>query len=205
MTGIALTPKREYPISLSLAFFQLLFFSCCCGFFTCNSRGMLYPLAVAPLLLWWHGKFLHPLVPLIWQASYSLDAFVFHTQLTKHRHRETPYLTWPCASPNLLPILSPFQLSDSNPNQAPEILKGQPLTAASDIWSLGITALELANGSAPYADQPNTKQAITLIIHNPPPRLHGSEWSPQFCDFVAKCLMKKPEVSDQWFGSASSW
>merc|ERR1712013_918705 len=62
-----------------------------------------------------------------------------------------------------------------------------------DIWSLGITALEMAEGKPPYGDI-HPMRAIFMIPTKPPPTFRDSDrWSPQFIDFVSRCLVKTPE------------
>ena len=76
---------------------------------------------------------------------------------------------------------------------APEVLeqkKGYDYKA--DIWSLGISALELANGAAPYHNYHPLK-VMKNIIEQPPPVLSRSAgWSAEFVKFVADCLQKDP-------------
>ncbi|GAA51906.1 traf2 and NCK-interacting protein kinase [Clonorchis sinensis] len=64
----------------------------------------------------------------------------------------------------------------------------------SDLWSLGITALEMAEGRPPLCEM-HPMRALFLIMRNQPPRLkqptNGSRhWTPRFHDFVNKCLTK---------------
>ena len=61
---------------------------------------------------------------------------------------------------------------------------------AADIWSLGITAIELATGHPPRNDIPTTKLP-SMITREPPPRLEGP-FSDAFKDFVWQCLRKSP-------------
>uniref|UniRef100_A0ABM5GNE3 non-specific serine/threonine protein kinase n=1 Tax=Pogona vitticeps TaxID=103695 RepID=A0ABM5GNE3_9SAUR len=72
--------------------------------------------------------------------------------------------------------------------------------ARCDAWSLGITAIELGDGDPPLADL-HPMRALFKIPRNPPPTLRQPElWSPEFNDFISKCLTKdyekRPTVSD---------
>ena len=62
-----------------------------------------------------------------------------------------------------------------------------------DIWSLGITTVEMAEGRPPYAEV-HPMRAIFMIPTKPSPTLKDQEgWSPDFHDFIARCLIKSPE------------
>ena len=59
-----------------------------------------------------------------------------------------------------------------------------------DVWSLGITMIELAEGAPPLADL-HPMRALLQIPRNPPPRLaRPEEWSVSFNDVVTECLTK---------------
>lgn len=61
-----------------------------------------------------------------------------------------------------------------------------------DIWSLGITAIEMAEGRPPYHDI-HPVRAIFLIPSRPAPKLSdGAAFSESFNDFISRCLAKKP-------------
>ncbi|ROI15081.1 Traf2 and NCK-interacting protein kinase [Anabarilius grahami] len=59
----------------------------------------------------------------------------------------------------------------------------------SDVWSLGITALEMAEGAPPLCDM-HPMRALFLIPRNPPPKLKSKKWSKKFLTFVESCLVK---------------
>ncbi|KAF4096052.1 hypothetical protein G5714_023655 [Onychostoma macrolepis] len=68
-----------------------------------------------------------------------------------------------------------------------------------DVWSLGITAIELGDGDPPLADL-HPMRALFKIPRNPPPTLHQPElWSNDFNDFVCKCLIKDFELRPNVF------
>ena len=89
---------------------------------------------------------------------------------------------------------------------APERIQGGAYTVRSDVWSVGLTIMELAIGRFPFdaSDAAAGDRAssgpmgildlLQQIVHEPAPKLPKSEAFPAILDeFVAKCLIKKPD------------
>ncbi|KAG1693989.1 hypothetical protein DVH05_022007 [Phytophthora capsici] len=76
---------------------------------------------------------------------------------------------------------------------APEVIQEAQYDCKADLWSLGITALELAEGEPPLAHM-HPMRAIFLIPNRAPPELREpTKYSAEFRDFLAVCLKKDPQ------------
>jgi len=97
---------------------------------------------------------------------------------------------------------------------SPERISGEKYGYDSDVWSLGLSLVECALGRFPYPPIDNNQEAASTaaassgggsgqmklsfwdllhyIVENPPPQLPDT-FSPEFRDFISKCLQKEPE------------
>ena len=76
---------------------------------------------------------------------------------------------------------------------APEVYEGGA-ELKSDVWSLGISMIEMAEGKNPFGDC-TSAQVMNRVMNKPSPCLSSSEWSSDLVDFVKRCLVK--DVKDR--------
>ncbi|EKM60772.1 uncharacterized protein PHACADRAFT_246892 [Phanerochaete carnosa HHB-10118-sp] len=78
---------------------------------------------------------------------------------------------------------------------APEVITGKQYDASADIWSFGITALELTQGRAPLS-RAAPASVLTHVATSPPPKMDRKTgvhtYSAAFADIVTQCLQKDP-------------
>jgi len=80
---------------------------------------------------------------------------------------------------------------------APEVITSEQNNTSydwkADIWSLGITAIEMAENSPPMFDM-HPMRVLFMIPKSPSPQLKDKKWSNDFRSFLAMCLRKEPET-----------
>ena len=76
---------------------------------------------------------------------------------------------------------------------SPELISGHEYDSKVDVWSLGITVIEMAEGQPPFINE-QPLRALLLISIKPSPTLKNAKsWSSNFNHFISRCLMFKPE------------
>jgi len=75
---------------------------------------------------------------------------------------------------------------------APEVLLQSQYDYKADIWSLGITAIEMATGKPPHADIHHLKAIFIIPKSDPPTLSNPQKWSKELNDFLKQCLVKDP-------------
>lgn len=95
---------------------------------------------------------------------------------------------------NRAPALLDDALSDGAYWKAPEIIHESLCGPYSDIWSLGITTIEMAQGVPPHSGL-HPLRAFEVISENPPPTLSNpGRWSTEMLDFIQCCCQKESKL-----------
>ncbi|KAJ2644116.1 Protein kinase C signaling pathway involved MAPKK protein [Coemansia sp. RSA 1694] len=80
---------------------------------------------------------------------------------------------------------------------APERIQGDRYAVQSDIWSLGLTLIEVSQNQFPFPPpghpQLSVIELLEYIIHMPVPEMDQTRFSKDCCDFVRRCLIKDPK------------
>ncbi|XP_030011570.1 STE20-like serine/threonine-protein kinase isoform X2 [Sphaeramia orbicularis] len=84
---------------------------------------------------------------------------------------------------------------------APEVVmcetsKDRPYDYKADIWSLGVTLIELAQIEPPNHEMNPMRVLLKIAKSEPPTLMHPSRWSPEFNDFLRRALDKN--VDNRW-------
>lgn len=84
---------------------------------------------------------------------------------------------------------------------APEVVmcetsKDRPYDYKADVWSLGITLIEMAEIEPPHHELNPMRVLLKIAKSEPPTLAQPSKWSPNFKDFLKKCLEKN--VDSRW-------
>mmetsp|Transcript_37163 Transcript_37163/g.119220 ORF Transcript_37163/g.119220 Transcript_37163/m.119220 type:complete len:414 (-) Transcript_37163:50-1291(-) len=97
------------------------------------------------------------------------------------------------------PLLSDFLLVGTPFFMAPEVIEQSRYDAKADVWSLGITAIELAKGLPPHSSL-HPMKVLFVVPRAPAPVLEGEQFSTEFRTFVQRCTRKvaseRPTAAD---------
>ncbi len=72
---------------------------------------------------------------------------------------------------------------------APELIKGAKYDQRVDVWSLGIMAMEMAEGEPPYMEFPPLRALFLISTKGIPPLREPSRWSDEMTEFISSCLI----------------
>lgn len=101
-----------------------------------------------------------------------------------------------CSPPSLPPLPTTAAASQESsvlpPPSNPSIAYSS--VYVSDIWSFGLSIMEIATAKFPYATETfsSSFDIVPLVLEEPSPTL-SSSFSPSFQDFISLCLRKDPK------------
>lgn len=93
-------------------------------------------------------------------------------------------------APTKSQMTEPGAVMGTVPYMSPEQVRGEPLDARSDIFSLGCIVFEMLAGKRPFAGN-NTAETVSSILRDDPPKSSGIP--PEIERIVERCLQKTPD------------
>ncbi|XP_064477964.1 dual specificity mitogen-activated protein kinase kinase 6-like isoform X2 [Ornithodoros turicata] len=97
-------------------------------------------------------------------------------------------------SGNLVDSVAKTMNAGCKPYMAPERINPEQshlgYDVKSDVWSLGITMLELSIGKFPYPEFKTPFEQLKHVVEDDPPRLPQGQFSPEYEEFISSCLQK---------------
>ena len=76
---------------------------------------------------------------------------------------------------------------------APELIRGMDYDAKVDVWSLGITAIEMAEGEPPLMHEPQLRALLLITVQGSPKLNNQAKWSPDFHHFLKRSFDLVPD------------
>ena len=76
---------------------------------------------------------------------------------------------------------------------APELIRGHPYDTKVDIWSLGITCIEMAQGEPPLLHEQPLHALLMITTNDAPTFKNPAKWSKAMVRFLSRCCELKPE------------
>ena len=155
---------------------------CKCGAHICKEQHIAYVLKCALQALSFmhrqhrvHRDIKSDNIIIDFEGRVKIADFGFATSLTREMNKRSSV------------VGTPFWM-------APELIKSQSYDCKVDIWSLAITALEMADGEPPLMGE-SVMRALFLITVNDPPSLRDpSAWSETLGHILSKMLVKQPDA-----------
>ena len=73
-----------------------------------------------------------------------------------------------------------------------ETVRDEPYNAKADVWSAGITIIEMADIDPPHHEMNQMRVCFRITKSDPPTVINPRAWSSEFNNFLSKCLVKLP-------------